>query len=112
MPNKIERRTGVTDLTLASTAASTPLIPYSAVAGGMVFFKSVLSGSPTKVVWYAQASDKNGQPLPVRSAVGSVVETPVVAGNAYQIPDECFAAPFLKAVLDNGTAEAYVSVKG
>jgi hypothetical protein len=109
MPNKIERLSSSGDLvTLTASVATAPRFPYGAVAGGMLFVFST-SGA-AKISWYA-APEPTGPFLPVYSS-GNASETFVSAGRAYAVPDECFAAPFLKMVLDAGSASVFLSVKG
>jgi hypothetical protein len=109
MPNKIERLSSVTSsLSLAASESTTPLIPYGASAAGMVFVSAV-SGA-TKIAWYSAATGSDVA-TPVYDS-GNAVETFVSAGRSYPIPDACFAAPFLKLVLDSGTATATISLKG
>lgn len=109
MPNKIERINSVTgSIALTASEATSVAIPYGAVGGGMVFVSALATG--TKIVWHA-ASSASSAAVPVVYD-DSAVETLISAGNAYPIPDPCFAAPFLKAVLDGGTATITLAVKG
>jgi hypothetical protein len=109
VPNKIERLSSSGSLIeLTDSVATTPNVHYGAVAGGMVFV-SAASGAST-ILWYA-APQASGEFVPVYSS-GEASETAVSPGRAYPIPDACFAAPFLKMVLDAGTASVFVSVKG
>ena len=66
--------------------------------------------SATKVTWHV-AIDAAATPLPLYSD-GSVVETAVSANRAYPVPDATFAAPFIVAVTDAGTASIQITVKG
>lgn len=108
MPNKIERLSSVTQaMTLTDDVATTPAIPFGASAGATLFVVSV-SGA-TSITWHvlhapgatACAMDSDGP-----------VTTAIQAGKAYAFPDSLFATPFVKAVLNGGTASVVVSLKG
>lgn len=109
MPNKIERLSSVTSpIALTASEATSVAIPYGAVAGGMVFVTALATG--TKIKWHA-ATSASSAAVPIY-ADGSALETLVAASRSYPVPDACFAAPFLKAVLDAGTATITLSLKG
>jgi hypothetical protein len=109
MPNKIERLSAATPVITATNSTSTsPKIAFGAVAGGVMFVTAV--SSATKVTWHA-AIDASATPLPLY-ADGAVVETAVAANRAYPVPDAAFAAPFIVAVTDAGTATIQITVKG
>lgn len=114
MPNKIERLSSVVpDAVVAhSTIADATAVPYGAVAGGLLFYDSTISGTPVSISWYA-ATDVAGTYVPVRNSVGVEVTTTLGgSASAYPIPDECFGAPFIKAVTDAGSATCHVTLKG
>jgi len=110
MPFKIEHSSSVTTTTVATASASTtPVLPYRASAGGMLFVSALDSGTTT-LTWYA-ASAPDVAPVPVIDG-GNSVTTAIVAGRAYSIPDSLFAAPFIAAVTNSGTATFVLAVKG
>lgn len=109
MPNKIERLNAVTSSIVATNSTSTsPKIPFGAVAGGVIFVTAV--SSATKISWHV-ATDVGATPIPLY-ADGAAVETAIANNRAYALPDAAFAAPFVVAVTDAGTATFTISVKG
>ena len=104
MPNKIERLSSVTSsLSITASATTTPVIPFGAAAGGTVYVDSVSgAGSISWVVMH----DPEGTNYTTSES------TSISASNAYAIPDALYAAPFLKAVCNSGTAVITVSLKG
>jgi len=110
MPNKIERLSAVIDTVTATASASTsPKIPFGASAGGILIVDSVASGA-TSITWHvAFGPELTPRPL---NADGAAVTTTIAANNAYTIPDALFAAPFIVAVTNAGTASFRISVKG
>lgn len=108
MPNKIERLSSVTSaLTLTSSESTTPAIPYGAASAGLLFVESVAGAS--NITWHACHSPSA---TPAEANNGAPVVTAISAGEAHPIPDAVFAAPFLKAVTDSGTASVVISLKG
>jgi hypothetical protein len=109
MPNKIERLNSVTAAFVATNSASTsPKIPFAAAAGGVLIVDAV--SSATTITWHV-AFGPELTPVPL-NADGSGVTTTIAANNAYTLPDALFAAPFIVAVTNAGTATFRVSVKG
>lgn len=109
MPNKIERLSGTTTaLSLTSDPATTPCVPYGAMAGGIVHVSAVTSA--TKIIWYV-AHDRAGQRFAVSDGYVAQ-ETLIVPLTSYPVPDACYAAPFLCPVVDAGDASVSISVKG
>lgn len=110
MPNKIERLSSVTSQITATNSASTsPKIPFGAAAGGVFIVDAVASGA-TSLTWHV-AFGPELTPVPVNDGTADV-STTIAANKAYSIPDACFAAPFLVAVTNAGTATIRLSVKG
>lgn len=110
MPNKIERYNSVSAAVTATNSASTsPKVPYGAVAGGMIIVDSVASGA-TSITWNVAFGQEN-TPRPL-NADGAAVTTTIAANNAYTLPDALFAAPFIVAVTNAGTATFRIAVKG
>lgn len=109
MPNKIERLSSVTDTITATNSASTsPKIPFAAMAGGVLIVDSV--SSATSITWHvAFGPELTPRPL---NADAAAVTTTIAANNAYTLPDALFAAPFIVAVTNAGTATFRIAVKG
>jgi hypothetical protein len=110
MPSKIERLCSVTDvIAVTASEATSKRIPFAAASGAMMFVEDV-SGGATAISWYVAAGPESA---PVQANDGtSNVTTQVIAGRAYPLPDALFAAPFIVAVTDTGTASVRLSVKG
>lgn len=110
MPNKIERLSSVTStITVTASASTSPKIPFGAAAGG-VFIVDAVGGGANALSWHV-AFGPEGTPVPVNDGTADV-STTIVSGKAYPIPDACFAAPFLVAVANAGTATIRLCVKG
>jgi hypothetical protein len=109
MPHKIERLNSVTGSIVATASASTsPKIPFGASAGGVIIVDSV--SSATTITWHV-AFDAEATPRQI-NADGAAVTTTIAAGQAYAMPDALFAAPFVVAVVNAGTATFRMSLKG
>jgi hypothetical protein len=110
MPNKIERLSSVTSAVVATNSTSTsPKIPFGAAAGGVLVVDAVASGA-TSLAWHV-AFGPELTPVPVNDGTADV-STTIVANKAYPIPDALFAAPFIVAVTNAGTATFRLCVKG
>jgi hypothetical protein len=109
MPNKIERLSSVTDTITATNSASTsPRIPFGSMAGAVLIVDSV--SSATSITWHV-AFGPELTPSPL-NADGAAVTTTIAVNNAYTLPDALFAAPFIVAVTNAGTAAFRIAVKG
>ena len=110
MPSKIERLCSVTDaIAVGSSASAGKRIPFGAASGGMVFVESV-GGGAASLSWYAAVGP---EATAVQASDGTAdLTTSIAAGRAYPLPDALFAAPFIVAVTDVGTASIRISVKG
>lgn len=110
MPNKIERYSSVSDIvTATASAATSPKIPFGASAGGAIVVDSVAGGANT-ITWHI-ATGPEATPVPFNTGTADVTST-IAAGKAYALPDTLFAAPFLVAVTNAGTATFRITVKG
>jgi hypothetical protein len=110
MPNKIERYSSTTEIVTATASSSTsPKIPFGASAGGMIVVDAV-SGGASSLSWRV-ACGPDASAIPVNDGTSDVA-TSIVAGKAYPIPDALFAAPFIVAVANAGTATFRICVKG
>lgn len=109
MPYKIEHKSSVhAPVTFQSNVAQAGRMPYGAVAGGTALVTAV-SGAAT-LSWYVAANSESTL-YPAYSG-STPVTTSITAGRAYKLPDELFAAPFIAAVTDAGTATITLCVKG
>jgi hypothetical protein len=110
MSNKIERLNSVTSqITVTASASTSPKVPFGA-AGGGVFIVDSVAGGATTLAWHV-AFNPEATPQPLHNSSGAVT-TAIVASRAYAIPDEAFAAPYIVAVTNAGTASIRISVKG
>jgi hypothetical protein len=109
MPQKLERLNSVNgSVTATNSAATSPKIPFGAVAGGMIHVSAV--SSATTITWHV-AFGQEETPVPLNSD-GAAVTTTIAASNAYALPDALFGAPYIVAVVNAGTATFRASVKG
>lgn len=110
MPHKIERLSSVTSTIAVTASASTSQkVPFGAAAGG-VFVVDALAGGASTLSWYVAFGPEE---TPAQLSDGtSNVTTVVSAGKCYPVPDAAFAAPFIVAVADAGTASIRLCVKG
>lgn len=108
MPNKIERRSSVTQTyTLTASAATSPKIPFGTTAGG-VFVVDAVSGA-TSINWYASFG---AEATPVQLNDGATdVSSTIVANKAYPLPDALFGCEFIVGVANSGTASIRLCVK-
>lgn len=110
MPSKIERLCSVTDvIAITDSEATSARIPFAAAGGAMMFVEDV-SGGATALSWYV-ATGPESTPVQANDGTNDLA-TEVIAGRAYPLPDALFAAPFIVAVTDTGTASVRISVKG
>jgi hypothetical protein len=110
MANKIERLSSVTSaIAVTASAATSPKIPFGAAAGG-VFIVDAVTGGATTLSWHVSFGPELS-PSAVNDGTADVA-TSIVAGKAYPIPDALFAAPFIVAVANAGTATIRLCVKG
>ena len=109
MPYKVEHKSSVNDpIVVTASASTTPRVPYGAVGGGTAIVTAA-SGAST-LSWHV-ASAPEATLYPAYNASGAVT-TSIQAGRAYKVPDDLFAAPFIAAVSDAGTATVVLCVKG
>lgn len=110
MPNKIERLNSVSGpFTLTASASTSPKVPFAA-AGGAVFIVDAVAGGANTISWHvAFGPELTAQPL---FDGANAVTTAIQASRVYAIPDAAFAAPYVVAVTNAGTATIRISVKG
>ena len=110
MPHKIERLSSVTSQVIATDDSElSPKIPFGAAAGGVIIVDAV-DGGATSLSWYVSFGPEL-TPFPVNDGTSDVT-TNIIDGKAYPIPDALFAAPFIVAVTNAGTATFRLCVKG
>lgn len=99
---KIERHTWSTSVSLTASSSTTEAIDYRNASGGMI----IVPASVTSLTWYASdAEDGTFVQVNDKANSGAATPTSVTAARAYNIPDECFGAPWLKVVANTtGTA--------
>jgi hypothetical protein len=84
-------------LSLVSTEADTPAIPFGDSAGGTISIP--VGSSITALTFYVSASE-TGTFTQLYDSSNNAVSRTVAAERAYALPDECFAARWLKIVVD------------
>jgi len=110
MPNKIERLNSISGpITVTNSTTTSPKIPFGPAAGGVVVVDSLAGGANTLAWHVAFGPDLESRPLYDGT---TAITTSVTAGRAYAIPDAAFAAPYVVAVTNAGTASIRISVKG
>lgn len=107
--NDIRRHYSSIVITANSSAASTSgHIPFSTFAGGVVMIAN--TGGATAINWHG-TPDMSVTPRQIY-ADGSAVTSAVTVG-CVNMPDACFAVPFVVPVISNGTTCAMtVMLKG
>ena len=108
MPNKIERRSSVSEPIYVTSSVGKP-IPYGASGGGL-FVVEAAAGGCTSLAWGVVATAE-GTPMQMMSGT-TPSSTTIAVGNAYALPDELFAAPFIVIATNAGTATIRLCVKG
>jgi hypothetical protein len=92
----------VNTYSLVTTSADTPAIPFGDSAGGIIQLPA--GSSITSLTFYA-SSTESGTYAQLYDSSNNAVSRTVAAERAYALPDECFAARWLKIVVNvNGTA--------
>jgi hypothetical protein len=110
MPQKIERLSSVTStINVTASAGTSQAVPFGAAGGGM-FIVDALAGGASSLSWHV-AFGPTQTPVPANDGTADVT-TSVVVNKAYPIPDALFAAPFIVAVANAGTASIRLCVKG
>jgi len=110
MPQKIERLSSVTStVSLTNSAATSPKIPFGAAAGA-VFIVDAVAGGATTLNWHV-AFGPELTAVPANDGSADVT-TAIVVNKAYPLPDALFAAPYIVAVTNAGTASIRLCVKG
>jgi hypothetical protein len=95
-------------LTLVTTAADTEAIPFGDSAAGVLM---IPTGSGATSLAFHVSDAKAGTYVPLYDSSNNAVTRTVAAARAYALPDECFAARWLKIVPDVNTT-ATLTLKG
>ena len=113
--SKIRRKNKVFPVTLNNATASATTIVLSDMAGGIVTLGTHNTNATEMAVWVA--SDEAGSFRALKDKEGTAVKVAIAGASAagYTLPDEVFAAPFIKLQLNNTAADgltATVMAKG
>lgn len=113
--SKIRRKNKVFPITLDAATANSTTIVLGDMAGGIVSIGTHDTNAAALNLYVADAAD--GPYRTLKSSDGSAVSVTIdgSAAAAYSLPDEVFAAPFVKLALDNTAADgltATVMAKG
>jgi hypothetical protein len=96
------------NLTLVSTEADTEAIPFGDSAAGVI---SIPAGATAASLTFYVSDAKDGTYVQLYDSSNNAVTRTVAAERAYALPDECFAARWLKIVPDVNTT-ATLTLKG
>lgn len=113
--SKIRRKNKVFPVTLNAATASATTIVLADMAGGIVTLGTHNTNATEVAVWVA--ADEAGPFRVLKDKDGSAIYLSVTGSTAaaYTLPDEVFAAPFIKLQLNNTAADgvtATVMAKG
>jgi len=113
--SKIRRKNKVFPITLDNATASATTIVLSDMAGGIVSLGTHNTNATEIAVWVA--SEDAGPFRALKDTTGTAVKVTISGASAaaYTLPDEIFAAPFVKLQVNNTAANgiaATVMAKG
>jgi len=113
--SKIRRKNKVFPVTLDASTANATTIVLSDMAGGIVTIGTHNTNATELAVWVA--AEEAGPFRALKDKDGTAVKLSVTGSTAaaYTLPDEVFAAPFIKLALNNTAADgltATVMAKG
>lgn len=113
--SKIRRKNKSFDITLNAATSDSSTIVLSDMAGGIVTLGTHDTNATELAVWVA--SDSAGPFRALKDKAGTAVKVTISGASAagYTLPDEVFAAPFIKLQLNNTAADgvtATVMAKG
>jgi len=110
MPNKLERLSSDGGrIEITTNPATTALIPYGAVSGGILRILLAFPSSNTLTWMIADGPNDAATSLYDN---GNLVQTHVSGAFAYPFPDACYAARYIRIVCSSGSITATYSVKG
>lgn len=113
--SKIRRKNKTFDITLDASTGTTSTIVLGDMAGGMVSLGTHNTNATELAVHVASASDAVFRALKDKDGTAVKVTISGASAASYTLPDEVFAAPFVKLVLNNTAANgvtATVMAKG
>jgi hypothetical protein len=113
--SKIRRKNKTFPVTLDNATASATTIVLSDMAGGIVSLGTHDTNATEARVWVAPDADGPFRPLKDKDAGAVKLSLVGTTAVAYTLPDEVFAAPFIKLQLNNTAADglaATVMAKG
>jgi hypothetical protein len=110
MPNKLERlHSDGGNITITQYPATTALIPYGAVSGGILRIQLASPGATTVSWMVCDGPQDDGVALREN---GNLVQTNIESNAAYPFPDACYAARYLRIISNTATISASYCVKG
>ncbi len=113
--SKIRRKNKTFDVTLDAATGTTSTIVLGDMAGGMVSLGTHNTNATELAVHVAAASGAVFRTLKDKDGTAVKVTLSGASAASYTLPDEVFAAPFIKLVLNNTAANgitATVMAKG
>ena len=113
--SKIRRKNKTFAVTLDAATATTSTIALGDMAGGIVSLGTHNTNATELAVHVASASDAVFRALKDKDGTAVKVTISGASDASYSLPDEVFAAPFIKLVLNNTAANGVtgtVMVKG
>lgn len=108
--SKIRRKNKAFPVTLDAATASSTTIVLGDMAGGMVSLGTHNTNATELALW---VSDSDAGPFrTLKDKDGTAVKVTVsgATASAYALPDEVFAAPFVKLILNNTAANGVTAI--
>jgi len=102
--SKIRRKNKTFPVSLDAATASSTTIVLSDMAGGIVSLGTHNTNATELRVWVAPVADGPFRPLKDKDATAVKLSLVGTTAVAYTLPDEVFAAPFVKLALNNTAA--------
>ncbi len=113
MPTPIVRfNDGPTQTVVFTNADNTTGGFNMAVYSGAIVMVDSVAGGATTLTWKCKEREGASSFYAAADSSNEVVTTTIQAGRAYQVPDVLFAAGYVMATTDAGTAICRVIVKG
>lgn len=114
MPTQITRQNDGPTSTVTFTASNgtTGGFNLAIYSGAMIHVQSVANGATT-LTWKTQIpNDPLAGVFGVADKTDTAITTTIQAGRSYPLPDELFAASYVLATTNAGTAVCRITVKG
>lgn len=83
-----------------------------AVYSGAIIMVDAVQGGATTLSWKCRPREGDATTFVLANNANTPVTTTIAAGRAYQLPDQLFAAGFVLATTNAGTASVRIQVKG